>query len=103
MKYATFIEKFKALLHTRLRRFHNFTEIEANNEVYYIANFIGVDALLKGTDLKYGNRAYVFPRFSRLKMKYPMKNVGNRANKIDIALTINNALDSAEFEVREIV
>lgn len=92
-----FNDRFAALLHTHLRRYHEFTDIEANNEVYYVMTFIGVERLLKGDDLKYGNRAYVYPDYPRHGRYKPL----DRAKKVSIALTINNCLNYAEFPVAE--
>ena len=85
---------FSNILHTYLIRDNGFTEIEANNEIYYIMYMIGTEELSVSTDLRFGNTAYVFPTIARYKMNFSiaMKKM-NRGEKMKVAQSINNALN----------
>ena len=48
---------FSDILRTYLIRDNGFTEIEANNEIYYIMYMIGTEELSVSTDLRFGNTA----------------------------------------------
>jgi hypothetical protein len=85
---------FSNILRTYLVRDNGFTEIEANNEIYYIMSMIGTTNLLEGTDLRFGNIVYVFPSIPRHAMKdYIAMKKMNRGEKMKVAQSINNALN----------